>query len=278
MSRIARALGEPILSLEPLSGGFTSDAHRVQTRNGTFFCKESHRSTSVFTEEAEGLKRLAAVGAFRCPEVHHCDSHLLILEWIETEPPTRAFWHRFGENLAAMHRHGRESYGFEIDNHIGATPQLNPLRSIAEISWADFFLEFRLKPMIRHPSLAVDPLLQALFQKAEPSIRGELELVREPPSLVHGDLWSGNLLCAVGGEPVLIDPAPYYGHREVDLAMIKLFGGFDASSLDVYRQSYPLAPGFDRRTPIYNLYHILNHAILFDGGYRDSARAILKGI
>jgi protein-ribulosamine 3-kinase len=279
VDRISRALGKSVVSAEPLSGGCISDARRVQTADGrVYFCKQSSKSTNLFLEEAQGLKALANTDTIRCPQTVFADGHLLILEWLEPETPTPAFWRAFGERLAALHRVPQASFGFAIDNHIGSTPQKNPLRAPAEISWCDYFLEYRLRPMFSDPTVAVDSLVQALFLKAESRIRAELENVEEAPSLVHGDLWGGNFLCTKGQIPVLIDPAPYCGHREADLAMSQLFGGFDSEFYTAYQRSFPLTGGFEVRKRIYNLYHILNHWILFGTSYREQACALLRSL
>jgi fructosamine-3-kinase len=144
------------------------------------------------------------------------------------------------------------------------------------MTWAEYFIEYRLKHMLRHPRLSSHQELHDKFDKAEPSIRKALEQVKEPPSLVHGDLWSGNYLCAEGQVPVLIDPAPYCGHREVDLAMSELFGGYDQEFYEAYDQRLPLMKGYEQRKHIYNLYHVLNHWISFGGSYSGQALSILE--
>jgi fructosamine-3-kinase len=266
---IERALGATPTEMEPVSGGSISSAFRVRTASGdTYFCKTSHDHTPLFDEEAEGLSALGKAREIRVPKVIHADEKILLLEWIEEEAPTGEFWRAFGRQLAKLHSHPAPNYGWTRDNHIGLTAQFNPLRATSEIGWSEYFIEYRLKPMLHHPSLATDALLQASFHKSLNAIQVQLERVTEKPCLVHGDLWSGNFLCGPGQTPFLIDPAPYFGHREVDLAMSELFGGFAPEFYEAYQLECPTAPGYEIRKTIYNLYHQLNHWILFGESYR----------
>jgi len=227
-------------------------------------------------EEALGLSALQAAGGICIVEVISFDTESITLEKIQTEPPTAKFWRRFGQELAQFHSTPVNWYGFTIDNHIGLTAQPNPKIACSEISWEEYFVEHRLKQMLCHPRLSSHGQLQALFGKAEPTILRILERVTEKPCLVHGDLWSGNFLCAEGQTPVLIDPAPYWGHREVDIAMSELFGGFDPLFYQSYDEQLKLKPGYEQRRDIYNLYHVLNHWILFGGGYANQALSLLE--
>jgi len=276
MKPLERILGQEILSSTPVSGGCIANSQRINTASGNYFCKISSSSIPLFLEEAAGLEALRQLEAIRIPKVIHSDDHHLVLEWIETQSPRNGFWKNFGRQLAAMHARPQTEFGFSMDNHIGTTPQANPQRSPKEISWAEYFLEHRLKPLLSHKALSVDSLLQVQFQKATGRIHEVLSVVTEPPSLVHGDLWSGNFICDQDNQPVLIDPAPYRGHREVDLAMSELFGGFAPEFYSAYQAEFPLIPGYESRRPIYNLYHLLNHWIIFGAGsYRDRVLSLL---
>lgn len=276
MKPIERALGHKVTSATPISGGGISNSQRVETSAGVYFCKLANKPTSIFREEVASLIALNESGTLRIPHVLHADESCLILEWIEPGEPDKNFFRNFGATLAKLHRQSRSDFGFTADNHIGHTPQQNPRRSAKEISWAEYFLEYRLKPMVGHKTLSVDSLLQVEFQKAMPKIREALSAVKEPPSLVHGDLWSGNFMCDREGRAVLIDPACYWGHREVDLAMSELFGGFAPDFYQAYKKEFPLAPGYEVRKSIYNLYHVFNHWILFGGGYREQSIQTLQ--
>lgn len=227
-------------------------------------------------EEAEGLKALAAAGKIRIVQVIAFDDRSITLEKIENHSPGEKFWQRFGRELAELHEIQQSHFGFEFDNHIGATPQPNPKIPINKISWTEYFIEHRLNHMLKNPRLSSHQELQQNFVRAEPAIRQQLEKVSEAPSLVHGDLWNGNFLCTDGQVPVLIDPAPYWGHREVDLAMSELFGGFDAAFYQAYDQRLPLLGGYEQRKHIYNLYHLLNHWILFGASYSGQVLSILE--
>lgn len=227
-------------------------------------------------EEALGLKALQSVNAIRIVRVLRHDEHSITLEKIDSERPTQEFWRRFGRELAQFHSVQRDDFGFEISNHIGPTQQPNPKIKISETTWAGYFIEHRLKHMLRNPRLSSHQQLHELFTRAEPKIRTTLGQVTEKPCLLHGDLWSGNFLCAKDQTPVLIDPAPYSGHREADLAMTELFGGFEPEFYQSYDEHLPLKPGYEQRKHIYNLYHVLNHWIIFGGGYANQALSLLE--
>lgn len=224
---------------------------------------EFRKQTFHAAEEAFGLGEIAQTQTLRTPRVVSFSSSEIVLEQIDGTAPTREFWTKFGAQLAQMHKIEQKCFGFVIDNHIGATPQANPR---SEKTWADYFIDHRLKPMAaRLKGVEID--FQPIYR--------ELIAVTEPPSLVHGDLWNGNFLCA-SGEPVVIDPAPYWGHREVDLAMSELFGGFAPEFYESYSREFPVMAGYERRREIYNLYHLLNHWVLFGGAYRGQALALIE--
>ncbi len=268
---------QKVIKSELIAGGNTSDARKVFLESGAvFFCKQSKEPTTAFLEEARGLSEIALLKAIRCPEVIEVDDHKLVLEWIEPAQPSHDFWKNFGFRLARMHVQLHEVFGFPIDNHIGTTLQRNPLVSTTDITWARYFIEHRLRPLLTHSNLAGETELLERFAQAEPLLEGLLLEVKEPPSLLHGDLWSGNFLCAPDQMPVLIDPAPYYGHREADLAMTELFGGFQPEFYAAYRMEFPVQPGYERRRDIYNLYHRLNHWVIFGESYKRATLDLLK--
>lgn len=280
MKSIERALGQKVLNATAIGGGCISNSQKVETSDGVYFCKLATSATSIFREEAASLSAIAAasVAEIRVPNVIHADDHCLILEWIDSGEPQKDFWTRFGRGLAQLHRIEQSEFGFTLNNHIGQTPQANPRRSFKEISWGEYFIEYRLKPMAAHKSLSVESLLQVQLQKTLPKIREILKEVKESPSLVHGDLWSGNFMCDSDGRAVLIDPACYWGHREVDLAMSELFGGFNSQFYSAYKKEFPLQAGYEVRKSIYNLYHLLNHWILFGSSYRQQTMDLLAKI
>jgi fructosamine-3-kinase len=204
---------------------------------------------------------------------------------IESAPRKRGFFEEFGRRFAALHRHRGRACGFPQDNFIGSTPQLNqpldgPWDGAAADNgsgWPAFFLQRRLRFQARLAEGRGDGgELLRLLDRAESRIAVLLAGAIEPPVILHGDLWGGNYLVDERGEACLIDPAVYYGHREADLAMTRLFGGFDRAFYAAYEEALPLAAGHQERLPIYQLYHVLNHYNLFGGGYHDQSRRILR--
>jgi fructosamine-3-kinase len=226
--------------------------------------------------EAEGLNELARAHSVRVPRVLACGQAnqwaFLVLEWIESGPASAEAERKLGARLAAQHRVTAREFGWERDNTIGLTPQLNtPLAD-----WVTFFRERRLRYQL---DLAVGNGFGSLLR--EPGERlleklPELLAGHAPrPALLHGDLWGGNWLADSRGEPVIFDPAVYYGDREADLAMTRLFGGFGRAFYDAYEAEAPLPPGHEIRCELYNVYHVLNHANLFGGGYARQARGMI---
>lgn len=221
--------------------------------------------------QAEG-PRVPRVLAF----LEEGSDQLLLMEYIEPGSRGGDFHVRFGRALARLHRTNRnDRCGFYRDNHIGSTPQRNTWSS----DWFRFFGEHRLLYQVnlaRERGLAD----QQMMRRTENLVKQLPELLPglddNRPSLLHGDLWGGNYLVDRYGDPVLVDPAAYYGHREADLAMTGLFGGFSPAFYRAYQEEWPLEPGFDRRRDLYNLYHLLNHLNLFGSGYLAGCQAILR--
>ena len=257
-----------------MSGGCIADAAVAEFADGSrAFVKRSAGNPDMFQREAEGLRALSAASALRVPEVLAADESALVLECIEAAPRRSGFAATFGRRFACLHRCEGNQFGFEHDNYLGLTPQINTPMSD---DWAAFFLEKRLWFQVHlagSKGRAGD--LERLLERAESRIDDLLSTVQEPPSLLHGDLWSGNFIVDDRGEACLIDPAVYYGHREADLAMTRLFGGFEPAFYAAYEEEWPLEPGHEERLLIYQLYHLLNHLNLFGGGYYDQSRRIL---
>ena len=265
-----------------VAGGCINRATVVGLSDGRrLFCKaNSLEYPGLFEEEARGLLALRAAGGPRVPEVYALFSdgtaQYLLIEWIREGRRDGEFFARFGRAFARMHRGNRSARcGFDRDNHIGATEQRNDWTD----DWHAFFAERRLLFQAR---LARDlGRADAQVAAAVERLAVRLPSILPPPddgeaSILHGDLWGGNYLVDESGEPVLIDPAVYYGHREADLAMTELFGGFGAAFYRSYVQEWPLEPGYDERRDIYNLYHLLNHLNLFGSSYLASCTAILR--
>jgi len=279
--------GTPV-SLTPVGGGCIARAQIARFADGSsVFVKTVAGQTDMFPREAEGLTALREARAIRVPEVLAVDTNALVLERIRSAPKVPDFSDVFGRRFARMHTHRGKACGFSHDNYIGATPQPNrPLHSTWEAArdetgstWPEFFIERRLRFQCElASSRGHGQELTALLDRAEARILQLLESSVETPVILHGDLWSGNFMVDEQGEPCLIDPAVYFGHREADLAMTRLFGGFDPAFYRSYEQTLPLAPGYRDRLPVYQLYHVINHLNLFGGGYYDQAHRILQSL
>ncbi len=260
----------------PVSGGDISAAWRLATSNGDLFVKTGPLSVfDMFTAEAEGLAEISASETVRVPEVIATGQDeataFLVLEWIELEAGDVAVERRLGEQLAEMHRASADRYGWHRDNSIGLTPQHNPWSD----SWVDFYREHRLAYQLQ---LAAENGFTGELQDCGSRLLKRLpvyfESVAPEVSLLHGDLWGGNWGCS-GGKPLIFDPAVYYGDRETDLAMTRLFGGFGAAFYEAYESSWPLADGHQERQHLYQLYHVLNHLNLFGSGYLGRAISLI---
>ncbi len=251
---------------------------------GALFVKSNDdpRAAAMFETEAAGLRALAAPGAIRVPldpRVGRAgDRSFLVMEAIPTGRPGKRFFEDFGRRFARLHGLTRAARcGFAHDNFLGATPQPNGWMD----TWVEFFRVRRLGFQIdlaRERGLS-DPELDRLMDRLLDRLDQWIDLTGlegEPACLLHGDLWSGNFLVDEEGEPVLVDPAVYYGHREADLAMTELFGGFSPRFYAAYEEEWPLPPGSADRRALYQLYHLLNHLNLFGRGYRGQAVAIAR--
>ncbi len=258
-----------------VTGGSIHRSYRWRCGDAPLFVKVADRGGAAGLEaEAAGLLALAGARAVRVPSVLARGiagrSAFLALEWIESRPAGRAAEHRLGEQLAAQHRVTAPRFGFADDNLIGRTRQPNGWLE----DWAEFFRERRLRPQL---ALAVQNGFAERLEKPGArlleAVDGLLAGHRPQASLLHGDLWAGNWLADERDEPVIFDPAVYYGDRETDLAMTRLFGGFGRAFYDAYQEAAPLPAGHAVRAELYNLYHVLNHVNLFGGGYVGQARA-----
>jgi len=264
----------------PIGGGCINEAWCLQDGSRRYFVKlNAPDRLGMFKAEAAGLAALASAGSVRVPAPvcsgRDATRAWLVLEYIALRTPSPQCHTRLAEALAALHRNTAASFGWERDNHIGATPQVNtPLAD-----WPSFFREQRLRRQLElaatngAPSGLIDAG-QALLAVVDEFFR----CYRPQPSLLHGDLWGGNWAADEAGAPVLFDPAVYYGDRETDLAMTELFGGFDAGFYRAYDSSWPLDDGYRTRKTLYNLYHVLNHFNLFGGGYARQAQGMARAL
>lgn len=276
-------LEHPVENCAAVGGGCIAHACRLETEEGRFFLKWGRGEVArTFPGEAAGLRALRAaespVQVARVlaeePESDGVPGYLL-MEWIPSGRRRDGFWETFGEGLAVLHRHTADEYGFETDNYIGATPQTNTWMT----SWVDFYREQRLEPQVDLARTNAvwaprwNAALEALYRRLP-----DLLPLRPPASILHGDLWKGNFMVSVVGTPVLVDPATYYGHRETDLALTELFGGFRPGFYEAYRSAWPLAPGYEERRSVYNLYHLINHLNLFGRSYAGQVEATLEAL
>jgi len=280
LARELGAVGGLRCAAEPtqrLAGAGASECYHWPCEDGALLVKVAPLARrAVLEAEAAGLGELAAARALRVPRVRASGvtdtAAFLALEWIEAAPADAASERRLGEGLAALHAVTAPRFGWQRDNTIGAAAQANGWLS----EWPEFFRERRLQPQL---TLAVQNgfggLLGEPGERLLESVPRLLAAHAPPPSLLHGDLWGGNWLATAAGEPVIFDPAVYYGDRETDVAMTRLFGGFGAAFYRAYEAAAPLPAGARLRGELYNLYHVLNHANLFGGGYARQARAMI---
>ena len=276
--QIEAALQTSIVAVNPVSGG---DIHRAALLTTTgqrqYFLKYNTGApaSEMFRTEALGLSLLGASRVIAVPKIVKQDAAgdyaFLLLEYVAPGLKNRLFWENFGQSLAALHITTSAQFGFSHDNFIGSLPQSNTRHD----TWPEFYSEERLLPQmnlaLKANRLTVNDMnaLEGLCKKLA-SVCPE-----EPPALTHGDLWSGNFLCNTENKPVLIDPAASFSHREMDIAMSRLFGGFDPVFYQSYENAWPLEAGFEERVEIYQLYYLLVHVNLFGGGYVERVRQIL---
>jgi fructosamine-3-kinase len=260
-----------------VSGGSISQCWRYETARGPLFVKAGASGSARALEgEAAGLNALARTAAVRVPKVVTCgvcdEGAYLALEWITLGSPTKASEALLGEQLAWQHRQTNAQFGWERDNTIGTTPQPN--------AWCEQWVTFLRERRLLHQL----DLAAAKGADARTIERGRrlCELLdaffssyRPVPSLLHGDLWGGNWGTDDDGLPVIFDPAVYYGDREADIAMTRLFGGFGHAFYTTYQSTWPLDPAAGTRSTLYNLYHVLNHFNLFGGDYLAKAEAMI---
>lgn len=261
----------------PVRGGDINAAWRFETGDTALFLKTGPRAAEdMFEAEAEGLSELAAANAVRVPTAIAAGAAgrdaFIALEWLDFERTTRGAERELGEKLAALHRHTADRYGWHRDNTIGRTPQKNAWND----DWVEFFRAERLGFQLDLAAAGgYGGELQTLGRRLADGLEALFDGYEPDASLLHGDLWGGNWAVA-DGEPVIFDPAVYYGDRESDLAMTRLFGGFGPEFYAGYEQAWPLADGADARVDLYQLYHLLNHLNLFGGAYASSALAVLR--
>lgn len=275
---IEKRLGIKVSNASAVSGGDINQVFQLDTSSGKFLLKVNSKDAfpGMFAQESQGLSAIRQTETIAVPDViyqgYAGKESYLLLEWIETWYPSHQASKNLGLQLAAMHQHITEQFGFHQHNYMGSLIQTNNRHN----NWADFFIAERLNPMLKLAMASAE-----LNEKDEESFNCLYEKLpglypEEPAVLIHGDLWSGNYLISTKEKPYLIDPAVSYGNREFDIAMTTLFGGFDAAFYKAYNDAYPLQPGWQSRLKIWNLYPLLVHVNLFGGGYANQVRQILE--
>jgi len=267
-----------VLQTEHTSGGCINHTLRLTTSEGVFFLKwQDSIPDDMFEKEAKGLGLLAASGTIKIPEVighgKWKNRNYLLLEYIEGSSMLNKYWEDFGASLAQMHRQNTQStYGLDHKNYIGKLPQPNDFQD----DWINFLIkerfEFQLKLAIDRDLL--DNKFIDRYRRFYDLLPNLLPVAR--PALIHGDMWSGNVMVGADGKVCLIDPAVYYGHREIELAFTQMFGGFSRAFYDSYHDAYPLEPGFEERVAIYNIYPHMVHVNLFGTSYLSGVESVLS--
>lgn len=263
-----------IRAVEPISGGCINRCELLQLeQGGTLFLKHHPSSPrGIFAAEAASLAALRAPACLQIPAVIHCSEQFLLLEDLGRGTPQADYWDRLGRGLAKLHAPKQTSFGFAHDNYCGLTPQINQLSE----DGYEFFANFRLRHLIQ--KARERNLLGAAEVSALETIAGKLHhwIPAATASLLHGDLWSGNIHCDRSGQAALVDPACYWGWAEADLAMTVLFGGFDKRFYDAYAEYAGIDTDWRERADLYNLYHLLNHLLLFGESYLQQLNAVAR--
>jgi fructosamine-3-kinase len=272
--------GIQVSRFEAISGGDVNRTFCLFTDKNTYFLKvnDAILYPRMFEREADGLNALRENCLLKIPQVIKqgvAGNHqYLLLEWIEKEMPLADTWEHFGIGLAKMHKQPQSFYGWGCDNYIGRLPQCNDKHN----SWSEFYTQCRIMPMATH-LYNLGAFSNSDIKAAEKFCGRFDELFpKEQPSILHGDLWGGNYLITNNGQAALIDPAVYCGHREMDIGMTKLFGGFDQRFYEAYNEYYPLEKGWQHRLSLTQAYPLLVHAVMFGGHYVRNVKEVLKGL
>lgn len=267
------------IQVSPVGGGSINDTYRLTLGSKTFFCKVNSavKFPHLFDKEKQGLDLIARQTVIRTPEVidsFEAEEHqVLLLEWIKSGDKNKEYWRKFGRQLAAMHAVSGPHFGYASHNYMGSVEQLNT----PSPDWIHFFTSQRLQRML---DLCLSQhLLAARHQKLFDKLYDVLPQLfdnQQKPALLHGDLWSGNYMCSENGDPVLIDPAVYFGHPAVDLGMTTLFGGFPPDFYEAYAYHLPLPPEYNKQWQVANLYPLLIHLLLFGRSYLPQIESTLQ--
>ncbi len=276
--RVATGEDFAVRKCRAIGGGCINSTYSVEDGALRFFVKVNRVSgLAMFEAEADGLREIAGAGVIRVPHPVCAgvaeDSAFLVLEVIDFSSGRRGRAEDLGRRLADMHRASATQYGWRRDNTIGSTPQVNTPAD----NWPEFWRDRRIgRQLALAASIGYGGALQRKGERLLARLDGFFAGYAPLPSLLHGDLWGGNYAYAATGEPVIFDPAVYYGDRETDLAMTELFGGFPEAFHAAYREAFPLDSGYPMRKALYNLYHILNHLNMFGEGYLGQAEGMIE--
>ncbi|MBD2627469.1 fructosamine kinase family protein [Trichormus variabilis] len=279
-THISQVTGQKFQTQQHLSvsGGCINQGYAVSDGKLVYFVKLNQASqVTMFEAEMLGLQQMHHTNTILVPQPlcwgTASNSSYIVLEWLEMRDSDSKSWQEMGRKLAAMHKvTSQNGFGWDMNNTIGSTPQINTWTD----NWAEFYTKHRLGYQFQLATRRGGSFpLQDKLLAAIPELLADHHL---QPSLVHGDLWGGNAGCTVDGEPVIFDPATYFGDREVDIAMTELFGGFPPTFYQGYKEVFPPNSGYEKRKTIYNLYHVLNHFNLFGGGYASQANQMIERI
>ncbi len=262
-----------IRTCNPIRGGNICNSYHITTHSNDHLFVKTHASPprDFFQAEAEGLKTIANTHCIRVPEVLSIGVDYLLMEYVSIQQVNTHFWENLGRQLACMHSKHGPRFGFPLDNYCGETPQKNDACEDGYFFFAEYRLNYQALLARQKGFLStkeVDRIEQLGFNL--PSL-----IPKQPASLLHGDLWAGNVVCCENNEPMLVDPAVYRGWAEADLAMTKLFGGFSPHFYKAYEEYGELESDWEKRVPIYNLYHLLNHLNLFGTAYYRQVMAVI---
>lgn len=274
IEEIAKKEKLQVNSVSSLAGGSINQVYLLNSSSKKMVVKinDRHKFPGMFAAEKEGLEELRERQTFDAPEVLGIGetgaAAYLLLEYKEERSQKRHFWSSFARQLAALHKNSRDTFGFKTDNYIGSLPQFNNPRETA----SDFYILERLEPQVAMASkrgFSFGNLDRFYHNISE-------EIPNEPPALIHGDLWNGNFITNEMGLPCLIDPAVSYAPREMDLAMMKLFGGFPEKVFAEYNEIFPQENGFNERLPVWQLYYLLVHLNIFGSSYLPKVKRIFN--
>ncbi len=258
---------------EQLHGGDINKSYCLFTSSGKYFLKvnDANNYPAMFVKEANGLDLLRKNSTLIIPQVAKIgvcnEQQYLLIEWLEKGIPGTNMWKNFGASLAMMHKQPQQYFGLDEDNYIGSLIQSNTRHN----EWRSFYAECRVMPLVKKLFDAGDFSTRDLNDADSFCNNFKNIFPTEPPALLHGDLWAGNYFITSSGNAAIFDPAVYFGHREMDIGMTKLFGGFDQRFYNAYSETYPLDKDWEKRLPITQLYPLLVHAVLFGGHYISNA-------